>query len=199
MKIILVRHGESEFNALTKANSLEKKYCGQYDTPLSILGRSDALKLKNNIHIKGLDIIYSSDLSRATETAYLATGTTDIIATPLLRERSLGDFEGLIESEVPLLYKDFFRDDNKDFRNSFINHAPNGENYIDVCGRCLKFLDNLDLTKNITVGIFAHNCTIRCMIHVLTSCTEQETLNRDIKNTTPIILTGSSIGEFNIV
>lgn len=39
MEIILVRHGESEFNIINNNPSLGRLYTGQYDTPLTEKGK----------------------------------------------------------------------------------------------------------------------------------------------------------------
>ena len=66
-KLILLRHGQSQWN-------LENKFTGWKDVPLTDKGIEEAKKAgillkSNNIEI---DLIFSSVLQRATETAKLA-------------------------------------------------------------------------------------------------------------------------------
>ena len=79
MEIILTRHGESEFNTINNNPLLGRLYTGQYDTPLTEKGKVQAENLKSNKLFKHLNSIYSSNLSRAIETAYLVTEEDNII------------------------------------------------------------------------------------------------------------------------
>ena len=63
MKIILVRHGESEANA--KGISQGQKL----DSPLSKKGLEQAKKVTERLSEEKIDFIYSSDLKRAKQTA----------------------------------------------------------------------------------------------------------------------------------
>ena len=62
MRLILVRHGQTEWNAYGR-------YQGQSNVALSELGRRQAECLAAGFPVQGLDAIYSSDLDRALETA----------------------------------------------------------------------------------------------------------------------------------
>ena len=62
MKIILIRHGESEFNKISKEAD-NRIYSGQFDCELSENGKNAAKDLRDNIYIKQIKKIYSSDLS----------------------------------------------------------------------------------------------------------------------------------------
>lgn len=62
-KLIFLRHGESEYNRI-------KKYAGQLDVPLSEVGKQQAIIAGSYIAKNyKIDEIYSSNLSRAIETA----------------------------------------------------------------------------------------------------------------------------------
>ena len=65
-KIILVRHGESIANAKKVSQGEEDEWI---DTPLSEKGREEAEKVALRLKKEKIDIIYSSDLNRAKETA----------------------------------------------------------------------------------------------------------------------------------
>ena len=60
--LLLVRHGETDWNA-------DGLLQGHTDRPLSDYGRGQARQLAEDLEGEGLDAIYSSDLSRARETA----------------------------------------------------------------------------------------------------------------------------------
>lgn len=195
MRIILVRHGESEFNK--RYNTGEKIYSGAYNVGLTEEGRKAAKKLRENAYIKKIEKIYSSDLDRAVETAMLATGKTNIVKLPILRERSLGKFEGRLKSELENEYPEYFTNPKMmNFRSDFVIKAPDGENYQDVSERCLSFLEKLDLESNFTIGIFSHGGFISCMIYVLIGLEKELVHKIKIQNCEPIVLEGKEVGRF---
>lgn len=194
MEIILVRHGESEFNIINNNPSLGRLYTGQYATPLTEKGKMQAKSLKSKQLFENLDSIYSSNLSRAIETAYLVTEADKIIQDTRLSERSLGIFEGKYEHEL-VDYKEFI--DTTNFSHSFTDKAPNGENYTEVLKRVTKFFSEFDFEQNKS-AIFSHYCCMRVIIMLLTNLTQEETLQLKIKNCQPIVLKGTSVGNFKI-
>ena len=196
MKIILIRHGQSEFNKISKYNRI---YSGQYDCELSEDGKKAAINLKDNNYIKQIKQLYSSDLKRALETAKLSTGRTDIIIDKRLRERSLGDFNGKYAIDLKKKYPDYFDEGKfKNFNNDFIFKATNGENNTEVIERAKDFIKNIDLTSNNTIGIFSHGRFLSCFIGLLMNLDQNIILKIKIPNTFPIVLIGNKIFEFII-
>ena len=140
MKIYLVRHGESKSNYDNKYG--EPYFCGQLNVPLTEQGTESAQALVNYFTNKNIDHVYVSSLLRTQQT-YEAIFPYNIPTTftDLLKERSLGVFEGNIKRSVTgrNFYK-YFNDDNfKDFRHSFTQKAPEGESYQDVFDRVATF------------------------------------------------------------
>ena len=93
-RILLVRHGQSEWNA-------EGRWQGQADIPLSELGRAQAAAATKSLG--SFDLIASSTLARAAETAYIisnALGIGPVIPVPLLVERSAGEWSGLTRDDI---------------------------------------------------------------------------------------------------
>ncbi|MEI7593814.1 MAG: histidine phosphatase family protein [Actinomycetes bacterium] len=93
-RILLVRHGQSEWNAL-------RKWQGQADPPLSDLGRQQARDAAGVIG--AVDIIITSDLQRASHTAAIISetiGVGPIVIEPRLRERSVGEWSGLTQAQI---------------------------------------------------------------------------------------------------
>jgi glucosyl-3-phosphoglycerate phosphatase len=90
--IVLVRHGESAWNASSRLQ-------GQADAPLSDLGRDQARALRTALSaLPGMGVV-SSDLARARVTGELA-GFSGPALDSRWRERGLGVWEGLLEAEV---------------------------------------------------------------------------------------------------
>lgn len=98
-KIILVRHGETDFNK-------EQVLQGHTDTLLNKTGFDQAIAASKILAKEKIDIIYSSDLKRTYQTAYIISQVVkkEIKTTPLLRERYFGGFEGLKGEEVKKFY-----------------------------------------------------------------------------------------------
>jgi broad specificity phosphatase PhoE len=95
VRLTLVRHGQSVANA---AGRLQ----GQMDFPLSTQGINEAKAVGKWLADEEVDAIYSSDLSRALQTAQEIAQhhTTEIIKNPALREFHLGEFQGLTREEI---------------------------------------------------------------------------------------------------
>jgi broad specificity phosphatase PhoE len=91
---ILIRHGMTEMNN-TKDTSVDR-IRGWLDVPLSVEGLKEAHKLGLELQDMGLDVLYSSDLERAQETADIIAKKLKIKVryTGLLRPWDLGTFAG---------------------------------------------------------------------------------------------------------
>ncbi len=132
----LVRHGESEWNK-------EGRIQGHADVPLSELGRRQARLLGERMAGERIDAVYSSDLSRAVDTATGALGGRDIplVIDPNLREFSYGSWEGLTLQEVEAQDPELFAARFTRGDNSF--SAPGGEDSTDILQRVQRFLDGM--------------------------------------------------------
>jgi len=95
--LVLVRHGESSWNE-------SKLVQGQNDAAqLTDRGREQANSVVTSLREYSLDVIVSSDLARALQTAQIvgeALGL-EIVTSTALRERSFGAFEGRALKELP--------------------------------------------------------------------------------------------------
>lgn len=98
-RICIIRHGETDWN-------VEKRIQGHTDIPLNDTGRAQALAMAFNAAHHRFHAIYSSDLSRATETARALAQREDheVRTLPQLRERHYGIFQGITASEGAALY-----------------------------------------------------------------------------------------------
>lgn len=134
---------------------------GQKDIPLSPEGR-EKLKEFTQSHTFNPcpEIIYSSDLSRALETAQALSEHLKIrlIPDPRLREWNLGDREGVKLEEFNQKYPNFVIDyDDLDFR------YPNGESKRELYQRLENFYLELLPKKEIPL-IVSHRGAINCLI-----------------------------------
>jgi broad specificity phosphatase PhoE len=92
-RIILVRHGESTYNA-------EARLQGQADPPLTDRGRREATALAHALDGVAPDRVIASDLIRAQETAALL-GHPDAPTDRRLREIDVGEWQGRPISDFP--------------------------------------------------------------------------------------------------
>ena len=96
MRILLARHGETEWNT-------EGRYQGQgFDIPLSAAGRSQAQALASRLADFEFTRVVSSPLLRARQTAEIVLGdrSAPLTLDPDLMEIAHGDWEGLLDAEV---------------------------------------------------------------------------------------------------
>ena len=103
-RFLIVRHGETAWNA-------EGRIQGHSDTPLSERGVLQARALANRLAGTPIDAAYSSDLSRAADTARILLEGRDapLIQSELLRERYYGVFEGLTVEERRSQFPEMFQ------------------------------------------------------------------------------------------
>jgi 2,3-bisphosphoglycerate-dependent phosphoglycerate mutase len=93
--LLLVRHGETDWNA-------ERRWQGHADVPLNARGLEQAHALAEQLAAEPLDAIYSSDLSRARDTAAVVGERVgvDVVVDADLREIDVGPIEGLTGEEA---------------------------------------------------------------------------------------------------
>ena len=88
-RLIIVRHGQTEWNTLHKMQ-------GQQDSPLTATGRELARRLGVRLQNTHIDGVFTSPLGRAAATARLITEGRNlpIIEDERLKELDLGRWEG---------------------------------------------------------------------------------------------------------
>ena len=156
-KLYLIRHGESEWNILSKVQ-------GQSNARLTKKGIEQATKAAKRLSEEKIDAIYSSDLDRAYDTAKIIADKLNLKVKKLqeLREIRFGVWEGLTSSEIQDKYKNehviWMTEPHK-------LELPQAEKLIDVQERMLKSVneimrDNED--KNVL--IVSHGSAIKALI-----------------------------------
>ena len=170
-KLILLRHGQSQWN-------LENRFTGWKDVPLTEKGVQEAidagkLMKKNNISI---DLIFSSVLQRATETAKLAVLEMNLkqlwneknelmmMRDQALNERNYGDLVGLNKQETA---NKFGKEQVHTWRRSYDTSPPGGESLKNVVERVKPYFHiNIEpeLKKQKNILIAAHGNSLRAMM-----------------------------------
>lgn len=162
MKLYLVRHGQTEWNKDTRIQ-------GQIDIPLDETGRLQAHELGVLLKTTVFDLIYSSPLKRAKETAEILNGylQSRIILEASLREASYGSAEGMKREEYRLKYaNELARIHNLPFHKRMTSKViPDGESTEEVATRALCFLKNLvSEGKEKKLLIVCHGGVIRSVL-----------------------------------
>ncbi len=100
-RVVIWRHGRTGWN-------LSKRFQGSTDVPLDDVGRAQAARAARMLATLEPDLIISSDLSRARETADILAGFTDcdVLIDPSLRETYAGGWEGLTDVEIRAQFAD---------------------------------------------------------------------------------------------
>ena len=157
MRIIFVRHGQTVFN-------IESRYQGHTDAELSDLGRRQAIRAAERLKEEKIDAVYSSDLSRASETAQAVARfhNLPVQTDERLRECAFGDWEGLTVSQIaeihPELYENYRRD-------SVTHRAPNGERLEALQERVVRAISDIaERHPEATVAAVVHGGPIRAFL-----------------------------------
>ncbi len=140
--VTFVRHGQTDWN-------VEDRIQGHSDIPLNECGRSQAKELAEELKDCHFDLVYSSDLSRAHETArIIVEGRGLSVQTDQrLRERDCGVWEGRFSKEY--------------FEASFEEQQKTEQNP-SLLARMYEFLGELPEDKQILIA--AHGGIIRCLL-----------------------------------
>ncbi len=155
--IYLVRHGETEWNQDTKIQ-------GQTDIALNHRGRRQADALAERLADVPLDLIYTSDLSRARVTAELIANRqprpVPVVALPDLRECDYGLWEGLTLTEAARRFPDDWNDWQRRGRDA---RPTGGEALSALAGRTGRVFDEA-VAEEKTVLICGHRGSLRTIL-----------------------------------
>lgn len=213
MKLILLRHGESQWN-------LENRFTGWQDVDLTKKGIEEAAFAANQIIKEDITIntVYTSLLKRATHTTDIVTkkinfSKEDIKYDWRLNERHYGALQGLNKSETaikygenqvhiwrrsydvppPLLTLDDERHPifNKKFKD-IDGDLPLGESLKDVIHRLNPFWDEFLKNLKDNLGnhlIVAHSNSLRAIVKILDKLSNKEIISVNIPTGVPLLYT----------
>lgn len=135
MRLYLVRHAQTEWNALGRAQ-------GHTDIELDALGQAQAASLGSAFQSLSLAKIYCSDLKRCIQTATPIQKATraEMILDPRLRERGFGEWEGLPFDEILRRRLEFEMQGG----DPFDHRPPGGESMHDVWDRLRSFIEQIE-------------------------------------------------------
>ena len=151
--VLLIRHGQSEGNAAGR-------FGGHTATPLSSRGRKQAEATAQALSAENITAIYSSDLSRAVETAMPLARLTglEVERTDAFRERGVGVMEGLTFEEAAAAHPEQYA---ALLRRDFDHVLLGGESYRQMLERAARQLDHaIEQHKGGRICVFSHTGTI---------------------------------------
>jgi probable phosphoglycerate mutase len=161
--ILLARHGETDDN-------IEPiRIQGWIDTPLNETGRAQAHELAERVVDEGIEVIYSSQLSRAKETADIVGARLGLepIVDPRFAEGNRGDLEGRLWQDVAKEDPDVYaawRRAGEEFR------FPGGESLQEQMDRVIAGLVDVTQRGILPALVVCHGGSIRvalCHTHQL--------------------------------
>jgi 2,3-bisphosphoglycerate-dependent phosphoglycerate mutase len=184
--LILVRHGQSEWNA-------KNLFTGWKDPGLTDQGVSEAknagkLILEQKIEF---DFMYTSMLSRAEKTGNIILGILNhkeipIIKNEALNERHYGSLAGLNKDDARKKWGD---EQVHIWRRSFDMPPPDGESLKDTAERVLPYFETEIMPKVISgssILIAAHGNSLRALIMKLDSISAEDIVKLEIPTGAPI-------------
>ncbi len=176
--LVLVRHGQSEWNALGL-------WTGHSDVALTEQGRDEALRAAEHLQDITFHKAYTSKLTRAQQTLHeikqaLRHTELETIEHEALNERHYGDYTGKNKWEI----KDAIGEEEfTKLRRTWDHPVPNGETLKDVHARALPFFEEhilADLKAGKNVIVAAHGNTLRALMKHLDEVADEDVHHLEI-------------------
>ncbi len=168
MKIYITRHGETEWNKLNKV-------IGLTDMELTAHGIEQAKQLAEKIGDCGIDLIISSPLKRAYETARICAEKYGIplISDNRLIEQNYGIYEGADRKDPRFLAN----------KRNFAYRYPNGESMMQMAYRTYSLIEEIrEKHHNKTVLLVSHGGVCRVIRTYFTDMTNEEFTGYSMEN-----------------
>jgi 2,3-bisphosphoglycerate-dependent phosphoglycerate mutase len=185
--LVLVRHGESEWNRLNL-------FTGWKDPDLTEKGLIEARVAGRLIKYEGIkfDQAFTSGLKRAQRTLDIMLGelnqsSVPIVRDPALNERDYGELSGLNKDEAKAKWgeKQVLL-----WRRSFDVPPPGGESLKDTLARVRPYYEAAiwpEIVKGKNVIVAAHGNSLRALIMVLEGLSGDQILQRELQTGAPIV------------
>ncbi len=194
-KLVLVRHGQSEWNA-------KNLFTGWKDPKLTDLGIQEARKAGDLLENRNLkfDLMFTSDLFRAQETGRLILeqmnhADIEVIKDQSLNERNYGDLAGLNKDEAR---EKWGEEQVHIWRRSFDIPPPGGESLKNTAKRVLPYFE-LEIMPKVKEGlnilVAAHGNSLRALVMELEKISSEEIVQLEIATGDPLTYEYSN-GEF---
>lgn len=178
-KLVLLRHGESEWNLLGK-------WTGWTDVSITEKGASDARKMGELLKDIHFDDIYTSKLKRTIETLQNVLQTQGQADAPYesvqaLNERDYGDYTGLNKWDVKAKVGE---EKFNAIRRNYDEPIPNGETLHMVYDRVVPWYKEVVVPKLLAgdnVLLAAHGNSIRALVKYIESISDDDIAHFEMK------------------
>ena len=156
MKLIVIRHGETDLN---KENRMQG--CKGPNLGLTADGREMVITLRDRLSVTP-EIIYASPLLRTQETVRILNERfhLPIVDAPEIVERDFGSLSGMLRSEVDQKIVEADLEGHYDYR------PYGGESVEDVTKRIQMFIAKLKTKKESIVMLVTHRGIIRILYYL---------------------------------
>lgn len=176
--LIIVRHGESEWNA-------KGIWTGFKDVSLSEKGRKESRQVAEKLLKTRIDQTFTSPLKRATETLTEMKQVIDLLHVPntsdaALNERDYGILTGKNKWEIE---KEVGKERFRKLRRGWDVPIPEGETLKDVYNRVIPFYECFilpQLKQDKTVLVVAHGNSLRALVKYLEHISDTDIENLEI-------------------
>ena len=185
--LILVRHGESEWN-------LKNLFTGWRNPDLTEKGQGEARATGKRLKAAGYvpDVYFTSALRRAQHTLDLILeelGITDLTITrnKALNERDYGDLAGLNKDDARIKWGE---EQVLIWRRSYDVPPPGGESLKDTAARTLPYFEAAilpELKAGKTVLVAAHGNSLRSIVMAIEGLTPEQILKRELATGEPVV------------
>ncbi len=178
---ILVRHGATDWNR-------EGRQQGQADPPLNSEGEAQADQVARQLKGQTIDAVWSSDLSRALETANRIARVhgLKVRADSRLREVNQGAWEGLLSADIAASFPGellALREHPLDAR------PPEGESVGELAERAMACVREIAaLYADGSVVLVSHGLTLACLLCALQAIPLEEARQHIPDNCVPVEL-----------
>ena len=176
LQIIVVRHGETDFNKT-------RIFQGQQQIPLNGKGRAQARDVAAILRQYPITHIYCSGLVRARETAEIIDKSfkLPIIVDNRLNERDWGSWQNKSRDELATqseTLKNIWREENLD------ENPHEGESTLDLMNRIEEFMKYLVIKHDASdvILLVTHGGPMRMMIGIIKGLRDKDYLQKDIEN-----------------
>ena len=186
-KLILIRHGQSEWNELNL-------FTGWKNPGLTKKGEKEATDAGKLLREKGIifDIAFTSALKRAQDTLTIILKEIDqtslkIIKDQSLNERDYGDLSGLNKDEAR---KKWGEDKVHQWRRSFDIPPPGGESLRNTADRVMPYYErNIvpRINEGLNILITAHGNSLRSLVMHLDKISSEDIVKLEIGTGVPLI------------
>ena len=221
-ELILIRHGESLWNAANR-------FTGWVDVPLSERGRAEATIAACKLRQYRIDVCFTSLLLRAVETAVICLTKCPVIChgrVPIIKHdaddpdwHGWDKYEGNLEEELPIftsaalderyygklqglnkqaVMEQFGKTQVQQWSRSFSERPPGGESLEDTMKRTMAFFrDRIlrHLTQGDNVLLVAHGNSLRSIVMELDNLAPEDAPRLDVKTGVPIIYQFNPTGQ----